>query len=121
LGGEVLQGAAQCQHLVNAGCAVFHGSIACAQQGNAVCQTDLTGFNAMCGRVARSFVGARCRMRVTGMTGMVCMAGMVVSTGERSGGGEGNSSGAADKLTTVHKIESFLLGEMILRIIKSIR
>jgi len=46
---------------------------------------------------------------------------MVVSTGERSGGGEGNSSGAADKLTTVHKIESFLLCEMILRMIKSIR
>ena len=67
----------------------------------------------MCGCFARSFVGARCRMRVTSMTGVVCMACMVVRTGERSGGSEGDSSGAADKLTTVHKIESFLLCEMI--------
>jgi len=103
LGGEVLQGAAQCQHLIDAGCAVFHGGIAFAQQGNAVCQTDLAGFNAMCGRFARSFIGARCRMRVTSM---VCMACMVVSTGKRSGGGERDSSSAADKLTTVH--HSFL-------------
>ena len=57
----------------------------------------------MCGRFARSFVGARCRVRVTSMTGVVCM---VVSTGKRSGGGERDSSGAADKLTTVH--HSFL-------------
>ncbi|MGN6906124.1 hypothetical protein ACTHTN_19020, partial [Neisseria sp. P0015.S006] len=35
-------------------------------------------------------------------------------------GGEGNSSSAADKLTTVHKIESFLLCGNIGRIISSI-
>ena len=75
----------------------------------------------MCGCFARGFVGTRCRMRVTSMTGVVCMACMVVSAGKRSSGGEGDSSSAADKLTTVHKIESFLLCEMILRMIKSIR
>jgi hypothetical protein len=106
LGGEVLQCAAQCQHLIDAGCAVFHGSIAGAQQGDAVCQADLAGFNAMCGGFTRGFVGTGCGMCVFAVAGMVRMACVVVCTGERSGGGEGDGGCAADKLTTVH--HSFL-------------
>jgi len=80
LGGKVLQCAAQCQHLVDTCCAIFHGSIALAQQSDAVCQTDLTCFNTVGSRFSGCFIGFGRSSR--GSVGMAFMVMMSVGAGE---------------------------------------
>ena len=80
LGGKVLQRAAQSQHLVDACCAVFHRSIALAQQSDAVCQTDLTCFNTVGSRFSGCFIGFGRSSRSS--VGMAFMAMISVSAGE---------------------------------------
>ncbi|EKY05192.1 hypothetical protein HMPREF9120_01945 [Neisseria sp. oral taxon 020 str. F0370] len=97
LRGEVLQRAAQGEHLVHGHGAVFHACVALIEQGDAVRKADLPCGKAVAGSQTRFVVG------IGGGCGVV-VGMVVVGFGQRSGGGEGNRGGAADELASVHSI-----------------
>ena len=100
-----MDGAAQGEHLVHGNGAVFHGSVAAREQGDAVAQAHLPCGNAMLGGGARGFVCAG----GCGGHGVAAVRGVVVMVVGLGGGGNGGQGGgcggAADKLAAVHVME----------------
>ena len=69
---QILHCTAKGEHLVDRCGAVFHGSVAFAQQRDAVCQANLSGGNAVACSFAGGFVG------IVGTVGGMGMAAVVV-------------------------------------------